>query len=69
MANSLSWKERAKLECKNKGLWNLSSSQKREIYMRSFDELKKINIDKKRAEEHLKILRGEESAENLFHRE
>lgn len=59
MANSLSWKEKARIECKEKGFESLENSQKREIYISAFDKLREINIDKKSAEELLRVLRGE----------
>ena len=59
MSTLLSWKEKARMSCSQKGLYSLSDSEKNELCDKGFESLSKINnIDKTKAEEKLKSLRG-----------
>lgn len=60
MSKISNWKVKAKIECKNKNLYNLTKVEKKEICQKVFERLNKISINKKKADIILKTIRGVE---------
>lgn len=59
MSQVLSWKEKAKQACSAKGLYSLDNEKKDLLCEEAFKKLSEIKLDGKKAQNTLKVLRGD----------